>query len=442
MRLISAIDFHLTTLVWIFHLLMKSKILLAIQNPNSLVGANFNIENRFPRLSATFHCNKKESTQSAVVITPIDSKTPLSLEVVNQTSRIFPSDSDGNHPIPISIYSFINDLLIHDFIYIVDFACRGSTEVVGDAPCISSYLHEIKVPLIINNDMHLNLYQNVSFKLSLIRKRVFLQSFLFFLSSKFKVEFKDEMHVAEYLYDMNTYTVDTSNGNSSDTSFRQIFCFVTDAIGEEERIVQQFTKAELQYSPKDNRHPIMFNEDKIQNEVYVGTISGQGMIPKLYYVCKHCEYERYQLHEVTDISPKGISTKAQVITMDGLNYIWVASYHDIGNLDAASPYLQDKSLRDMVQANDMKEEKLLLRMLLTKGNSTKYLNILNGTYATDKSLAYYPRIIVQLTSTPDTFMHPFVFDLDSYNFITCNGAIISALNVAAMTQLSDQAFTI
>jgi hypothetical protein len=414
MRLLSPIQ--LTILI--FHLF-----------PNLLADASVESENKYLsefeiQLQPKTRYYKEEATHP-VIITPINSysKPQSSLKEVEQASRIILSD-DNSSP-PVSIYSFVNGL-VQNFIYIVDFSCGGSEY---ENTCISNYLHEIKVPLIINNDIRLNVYQNLSFKSPIIRKRVFLQSFIFFLSSNFKDGYEAKREVTNYLYDSNTYTT-SSSGSSSDTSFKQIFCFVTYQIVEDETIVQRFTKAELGYSRKPHRrHPIMFNKDKIPNEVYVGTISGQGMIPKLYYVCKHCEYERYQLHEITDISPTELRSKAQTVTMDGLNYIWVASYHDMGNLAAASPYLQDKSLRDMVQANDMKEEKLLLRMLLTKGNSTKYLNILNATYVDYGNLAYYPRIIVQLTSTPDTFMHPFEFDLDSYNFITCNGAIIFALNV-------------
>jgi hypothetical protein len=160
------------------------------------------------------------------------------------------------------------------------------------------------------------------------------------------------------------------------------------------------------------------------------------MIIKLYYLCKYCEFQRDHLHELRDYSPEGLRSKALCVTSDGLSLVWIGFLKDQGLDPSAVPYTGNEiSLRWILSKDDIKEESLLLHVLLSVNNGTKFLHVTpdqkRNSYYSLRSFSSYPTITTQISALPEYEMQPIIFDMGSYNFITCHGTRIPALRVGA-----------
>jgi hypothetical protein len=74
-------------------------------------------------------------------------------------------------------------------------------------------------------------------------------------------------------------------------------------------------------------------------------------------------------------------------------------------------------------------------VLLSVNNGTKFLHVTpdqkRNSYYSLRSFSSYPTITTQISALPEYEMQPIIFDMGSYNFITCHGTRIPALRVGA-----------
>ncbi|OXA58259.1 hypothetical protein Fcan01_08507 [Folsomia candida] len=163
------------------------------------------------------------------------------------------------------------------------------------------------------------------------------------------------------------------------------------------------------------------NENVIPSDTFIIGLSSSLEILEMWYVCKQCDYLRYHFHQMGSFLPDIFRPKVLEIHKEGLNYIWKLTQHEIGYDPASSPLLQEIDLQTIAFSSSSEEDlltKLLLQLVLTKsGTTSRWLNVTRLPYGRDS----YPQIVVRQNSYPNPFFHHVIFDMDSFNFITCNG---------------------
>jgi hypothetical protein len=343
-------------------------------------------------------------------------------KILRLQPRIFSTKGNisSSEPAATSLSSFLNGFTQSYFIYIVDWTERNVRE---DAAHPMDHIHEIQnIPLILEHGLNENMYKNVSRTSSLTRKRLFSQSFVFLLPQNPDSRMRLQTFFNTTDPKMGKYRYYSGNIPYSDVSFRQVFYFILNPSGNEKSILNTVDA-------------IMNGNDKIPVEVYVGIVFRPSIIVKLYYLCKYCDFQRYHFHELRDYSPEGLRSKALHVTSDGLSLVWIGVLNDQGFDPAAFPYMDDDiSLKWILSKEDIDEDRLLLRLLLSMGNETEYLHVIPDLMKNSNLLKFfkcYPTITTEISVYPEFEMQPIIFDMDSYNFITCHGARIPALRVGA-----------
>lgn len=262
---------------------------------------------------------------------------------------------------------------------------------------------EFRVPIVLQNLASSNLTSQPSND----RKHILGQTNIFFLPPTIhdNVQILLRFYFSEYL-----------PFHPSDTSFREIIYIFPNT---NERTVNLHFASNV----------LLVNEktELFANEMYAGILSEDyTSLMKVFYVCKYCEFERRTLFPIQKFTPSGLRNKAEEVAQGGINYIWSTSL-SAARYEKIVPFVNELKLRDVVKNADkhLTLDTYMLTLILIR---SRWLNRKITKWFDTPS---YPTISTEITPYPDPYSHRVIFEMGSYNFITCNGVFQTNLNFGA-----------